>query len=523
MMTWLRHALRPSGPQWWGRARVRNAGYAGLLSLGTRYVRNVEHGSTGEIERCDSESLIEHECAVRIVRSVSERYVMRTDPSSTASLADLVSSAVRAINGTPCSLNGWLVRRRELRRSARLAHAVANGAHSTEEEWMNAVEAAAQRLYCVVRDATTSLDVQVRVPICHVDNECAGQGWTSDFHDIIKHAAQCGRWCSTDTMTSAWGSIRDDAAFAQLVSGRRVVTNDGRVATLSFLPLQSPLNVQGSLRMRPVANSEDNGDLMRHIEEKMVDEQWTHGSPAEQLHTVAKLVLKCMELECAAITPLNVFAGEASMDVARDHAAPTLSFVPAAPSYNMTASRAMSGLTGGSTVRQGSTKDDNCLTIFTYMSGFDDGVDVLLKRFNGTSASNVVSEGSMSNEVGLKNRPLALRVNGELGGMIRTRHNVQRVMRDVLEMKHDFVQVDTPYLVAQTPEGAKEFLVPSRHVGQDGKPLAYALAQSPQQHKQMLMVGGVPRYYQFARCFRDEDAELIDKPSSRNWIWKQHL
>lgn len=138
-------------------------------------------------------------------------------------------------------------------------------------------------------------------------------------------------------------------------------------------------------------------------------------------------------------------------------------------------------------------------------------IEVIVKKVNILNSSltppiNLSDDTDTSEDTRLKYRYLDLRRN-TIQNNLRLRHKVCMIARNFLDSE-GFVEIETPILARSTPEGARDYLVPSRIY--NGK--FWALPQSPQIYKQLLMIGGMEKYFQIARCFRDEDLRADRQP-----------
>ena len=154
------------------------------------------------------------------------------------------------------------------------------------------------------------------------------------------------------------------------------------------------------------------------------------------------------------------------------------------------------------TVRERESKTDKIATgaIEVYVT------ELRLLAKAETPPFEIVEHSKANDMLRLKYRYLDLR-RPDMQKMIATRHKVTKIARDYFD-EQGFNEIETPMLTKSTPEGARDYLVPSRvHPGK-----FYALPQSPQQYKQLLMLSGFDRYMQIARCFRDEDLRADRQP-----------
>lgn len=132
--------------------------------------------------------------------------------------------------------------------------------------------------------------------------------------------------------------------------------------------------------------------------------------------------------------------------------------------------------------------------------------DLRLLSKSETPPFHITDDTNVNEELRLKYRYLDLRRN-EMQNTLMMRHKIVKAARDYYD-ENGFIEIETPVLIKSTPEGARDYLVPSRvHPGS-----FYALPQSPQLYKQLLMLAGYDRYMQVARCFRDEDLRADRQP-----------
>lgn len=127
-----------------------------------------------------------------------------------------------------------------------------------------------------------------------------------------------------------------------------------------------------------------------------------------------------------------------------------------------------------------------------------------IQSLNDYSSDIVITPDS---ELSPELRHLQIRTNKHISKALGLRNDIAHLCRKFFYTRFGFAEVETPILFRSTSEGAREFIVPTRRKG-----LAYALPQSPQQFKQILMASGIRNYFQIARCFRDEDLRADRQP-----------
>src|SRR5699024_3077473 len=134
------------------------------------------------------------------------------------------------------------------------------------------------------------------------------------------------------------------------------------------------------------------------------------------------------------------------------------------------------------------------------------GTSIKIVNKSKTPPFVIEEETDVSEDLRLKYRYMDLR-RSSFQNTFKLRHKITQSVRNYLN-DNDFLEMETPILTKSTPEGARDYLVPSRvHEGK-----FYALPQSPQLFKQMIMMSGFEKYYQIARCFRDEDLRADRQP-----------
>lgn len=159
------------------------------------------------------------------------------------------------------------------------------------------------------------------------------------------------------------------------------------------------------------------------------------------------------------------------------------------------------------TVNERPANAQNKELVTGYVELFAEGLEILSESQTppfDISDERVMNE--VSEELTMQYKYLDLR-RSKRARNLTLRHRITKLIRDFLD-NEGFIEVETPILTKSTPEGARDYLVPSRLQ----KGTFYALPQSPQQYKQLLMVGGIEKYFQIARCFRDEDTRGDRQP-----------